>query len=509
VEIEAGIHLDTGEVYARFQSLNPTNGLPPPVDIGFLPPNVTEGPGAGRGQGHLSYVIRANTNLVSTGTEIRNVAWITFDQQPAIGTDWKDPHNPGLGIDTNKQALVTIDADPPTSSVASLPSEAPSAWFNVAWAGNDAGAGVTGYDVFVATNDSPWVLWLNNTPQTSERFLGRSSTAYCFYSQGRDGTGQLQPTNSLVVVCTTTPTNSSPWFEPLPTNFFVMRVNETLYVTNAASDLDVPAQELTFSLDPGAPAGASIDSGNGLFRWTPACYQGNSNYVIAVRVSDNGTPERSAATNFTVAVLECVEASLGGTVMAVGTSSTVAVWLLSTVELTNLSFTVVNPFERFTNFYVTNIQHVSTAELATTNGTNLLIRFQLPANRILRGPTNVAELWLEALAGQTSAFVRLPVIDVDGRKPDGNPVANAYGYPGRVVVVGNESLLEIRRRSNAPPELLLYGPVGTNHRLKATATVADTNSWRTVWSQPLDSLFQVIDPGPWTNQMQFFKGESP
>ena len=55
VQIEAGIHLDTGEVYARFQSLNPTNGLPPPVEIGFLPPEN----GTGRGQGHLSYVIRA------------------------------------------------------------------------------------------------------------------------------------------------------------------------------------------------------------------------------------------------------------------------------------------------------------------------------------------------------------------------------------------------------------------------------------------------------------------
>ena len=55
VQIEAGIHLDTGEVYARFQSLNPTNGLPPPVEIGFLPPED----GTGRGQGHISYVIRA------------------------------------------------------------------------------------------------------------------------------------------------------------------------------------------------------------------------------------------------------------------------------------------------------------------------------------------------------------------------------------------------------------------------------------------------------------------
>ncbi len=83
MQIEAGIHLDTGEVYARFQSLNPTNGLPPPVDIGMLPPEN----GTGRGYGHLSYVIRATDGLV-TGTEIRNVAWITFDRPPSPRIGW-------------------------------------------------------------------------------------------------------------------------------------------------------------------------------------------------------------------------------------------------------------------------------------------------------------------------------------------------------------------------------------------------------------------------------------
>jgi hypothetical protein len=103
VQIEAGIHLATGEAYAHFISLDPVTGLPPAVDVGFLPPED----GSGRGQGHVSYVIKPKAGLAN-GTEIRNIAWIVFDGQPAIATNQKDPHDPSQGTDPNKEAVVTI-----------------------------------------------------------------------------------------------------------------------------------------------------------------------------------------------------------------------------------------------------------------------------------------------------------------------------------------------------------------------------------------------------------------
>ena len=56
----------------------------------------------------------------------------------------------------------------------------------------------------------------------------------------------------------------------------------------SASDSDLPAQNLTFSLAGTIPTGATINS-MGAFSWTPTESQGPGNYTFAVVVTDNGT----------------------------------------------------------------------------------------------------------------------------------------------------------------------------------------------------------------------------
>jgi hypothetical protein len=63
--------------------------------------------------------------------------------------------------------------------------------------------------------------------------------------------------------------------------------------TATATDADVPAQTLTFSLV-GAPSGATIDGLTGAFSWTPTEAQGPGSYPFSVRVSD-GAHEHDAA----------------------------------------------------------------------------------------------------------------------------------------------------------------------------------------------------------------------
>jgi hypothetical protein len=71
-----------------------------------------------------------------------------------------------------------------------------------------------------------------------------------------------------------------------------------------ANDPDLPTQTLTFTLDPGAPNGATINPSTGDFAWTPTEEQGPGSYPITVRVTDNGSPTLSDSETITITVAE-------------------------------------------------------------------------------------------------------------------------------------------------------------------------------------------------------------
>ena len=74
-----------------------------------------------------------------------------------------------------------------------------------------------------------------------------------------------------------------------------------LSITNSGSDVDAPAQTLTYSLL-AAPAGAAINAGSGLISWRPAAAQAGAAYPFTVQVADNGTPGMTATQMFQVVV---------------------------------------------------------------------------------------------------------------------------------------------------------------------------------------------------------------
>jgi hypothetical protein len=72
-------------------------------------------------------------------------------------------------------------------------------------------------------------------------------------------------------------------------------------ITNTATDSDVPAQTLTFSL-PVAPTNATIDPNSGVLAWRPLIAQAGSANAFSVAVTDNGSPSMSATQSFSVVV---------------------------------------------------------------------------------------------------------------------------------------------------------------------------------------------------------------
>lgn len=175
VNITASFDDVTGEVAVLFESIDPATGLPPSDPFaGFLP--VEDG--EGNGQGYISYRVNPKSGLAS-GTEVLNQAEIVFDTNDPIVTPI---------------ARLTIDDLAPASEVAELLPELGTT-FDVHWAGDDnqGGSQVGWYDIYVSTDDGPYVLWMQDATGTSATFHGEAGHRYRFISRATDKAGNVEP----------------------------------------------------------------------------------------------------------------------------------------------------------------------------------------------------------------------------------------------------------------------------------------------------------------------------
>ncbi len=77
-----------------------------------------------------------------------------------------------------------------------------------------------------------------------------------------------------------------------------------LTFTATATDPESASQTLTYSLDPGAPAGASIHPTTGIFSWIPSKDQGPGVFSVTIRVTDNGAPAKNDSETVVITVTE-------------------------------------------------------------------------------------------------------------------------------------------------------------------------------------------------------------
>ena len=115
-----------------------------------------------------------------------------------------------------------------------------------------------------------------------------------------DGSPSLSDAKTFTIhVNAATPANQPPSLAAIPNQTVAQGSTVTLIVT--ATDPDV-GQTLTYSLDPGAPSGATIDAKTGAFTWAVPAAQAPSDYPVTVRATDDGSPSLSDAKTFTIHV---------------------------------------------------------------------------------------------------------------------------------------------------------------------------------------------------------------
>ncbi len=293
------------------------------------------------------------------------------------------------------------------------------------------------------------------------------------------------------------PTNASPLVVSIPNQF--VNVNQGIIVTNYAFSTNGP---ISFTLASSAPAGATVTT-DGVFSWEPTCEEGSTTNPITVWVTDSSRPPLSNSMTFSVVVGECVQVSIGSSVMQAGQSTCVPLNLVASVGLTNLSFTLSYPGGFLTNWNVTPSNSVvSSSSAQTTDSSHTQFNFDVLSGQVLRGTTLLGSICLDTLPG-ASAFVPLAVGNMAAVGPNNSPVTNLIGQTGRLVVIGSQSLLEASLDTNSNRILTLYGNPGVSYELLSTPNL--TSPWLPIANVTLTDLFQNISLANTTNQAQFFK----
>lgn len=121
-----------------------------------------------------------------------------------------------------------------------------------------------------------------------------------------DAVNNKQMSDAKLFTVTVHEVNEPPAITPVADKAIAEKSPLAFYIF--ATDPDLPANKLTFSLADSPPAGVALDPNSGLFTWTPPEAQGPSTNLFTVRVTDNSTPPLEATRSFTVVVQEVNEA---------------------------------------------------------------------------------------------------------------------------------------------------------------------------------------------------------
>jgi hypothetical protein len=118
----------------------------------------------------------------------------------------------------------------------------------------------------------------NQTYTPNLNFTGNDSFTYRVSQNGKTS-------NIATVNITVNSINDAPVLSPIGNK--TVFLGSTLTFTAQATDIDLPAQTLTYSLAGAVPVGASINPMTGVFSWTPDSSQFGQSYSITVQVIDS------------------------------------------------------------------------------------------------------------------------------------------------------------------------------------------------------------------------------
>ena len=264
---------------------------------------------------------------------------------------------------------------------------------------------------------------------------------------------------------------------------------------NVATDLDCPANAITFSLGPGAPLGVAIAPVSGVLTWTPAAWQAPSTNILSVIATDNGIPPLSAIQQFTVVVQQVLAdfgLSLGSTNLFPNETNYVPVVFDSGLGLTNLAFEIEPSMARLSHFSLQGISsEVLSSSVQAMASNRWAINLSLNGGLNLLGPRMLGRLTFVAATNDHSALIPVRISQVTGLGGHGQAFTNPATANGLVIVVAKEPVL----MAGAPASLIIYGHPGSTCGLQFRANLVAGASW-TLWTSIALTNRVVTIPSP-------------
>lgn len=188
-----------------------------------------------------------------------------------------------------------------------------------------------------------------------------------------------------------------------------------------------------------------------------------------------------------------VALSLGSNAVLVGGSAAIPINLVAMTLVTNFSFVLNVPTNRFSNISVQPlISQLSSASLTTIGPDTLLLAFATSPGQNLLGNQDIALLNLATVSNQNSAFVPLRPQALQGTNSDASIVSQSAVAPGRLAIVGPQPLLETLLAQDGSRSLALYGHPGSSYQIQVASGLSGPNQWSDLIRVPLTNIMEVL-----------------
>ncbi|MGC8989657.1 MAG: hypothetical protein ACP5MD_06005, partial [Verrucomicrobiia bacterium] len=250
-----------------------------------------------------------------------------------------------------------------------------------------------------------------------------------------------------------------------------------------------------------------VNPTTGLFTWRPNEFQGGTNYLISVIVTDDGSPALSATNSFTVTVLDTRPdflIQMGTTAVPTNGAGLLPISLQSGAPFNQINLALRVSGDRLTDLYLTNLAaQVGPAALVPMGSNKYGVQFTSRAGQLIQGDFTLARLGFRDVSNVHSAVAIVEGVSLAGVRTDGITAKGRAGT-GRVIIVGTEPILDVKL-ANSQVALTLYALPGAPYTIEKNNSIDTTGGWLPDNTVTPTDLQTDLPLRPMTQPIGFFR----